>query len=312
MKQNNTDRSVTDRSEGNLDNRLIYTYLKKEDLAKLSDEEFALLQTKLHLPTVGGGVPLHYFTEGENGEALRGGARTMTGVYKRALTSDLLYFECFYKYSQIFSLCHTLHILNLYDIGCGQQLQAFLLMHAPEMSYTGIDLHLFHNPLDGFKADAAYINELFHELTGGDQIYFVEKAFPYDLWVEENNIALLIASLCPNDEKGIRILASQLSEKFERIIMNLPPREFCWDGKDIRDILYKKDVQLWTNPFEKYFELWKRTLPAYKFYRIGADMVFATKIERDTKRLERNYTIVNDRILSDVIDTPWHNRFINL
>jgi hypothetical protein len=44
-------------------------------------------------------------------------------------------------------------------------------------------------------------------------------------------------------------------------------------------------------------------MPDYKFYKVSdQNIVFSTKVSRDIKKLERNYTIINDCILTGMID----------
>lgn len=44
-------------------------------------------------------------------------------------------------------------------------------------------------------------------------------------------------------------------------------------------------------------------MPDYKFYKVSdQNIVFATKVSRDIKKLERKYTIINDCILTGMID----------
>lgn len=294
---------TVDRSKNKLANYLIYEYLREEELQKLTDDEFAVLQEKFKLPCIPCGTyTLELFTE--NGFDAKGlqGDKTLLQIYRRAMAANVIYLDCFYRYTGVFKLCHALGAANVYDIGCGNQLQSLLLIGYPEMSYTGIDPNIFHDHVDGFKADTAQINELFREFTGSDRIYYVDKAYPYDFTIEPNNIAILLCSLTPSTEEKLKKLAGRLSNDFERIIMTLPLREFAWAGKDIKEIVYK-DVELWADPYEKYIKLWKKAMPDYKFYKVSdRNIVFATKVSRDIKKLERKYTIINDCILTGMID----------
>ena len=44
-------------------------------------------------------------------------------------------------------------------------------------------------------------------------------------------------------------------------------------------------------------------MPDYKLYKVSdQNIVFATKVSRDIKKLERKYTLINDCILTGMID----------
>jgi hypothetical protein len=193
---------------------------------------------------------------------------------------------------------------QLYDIGCGQQLQALLLMDAPEMRYTGIDPLIFHDYVDEFIAEPAYINELFEKFTGSGRITYLKDTYPCDLTIVENNIALLLDFGIADEE--IKSMAAALSRDFERIVLGLPYRAINLAGMDVRDIVYS-EVEVWENPFEKYYDLWKSVMPDFEFYRIGErNCILVTKIREDREKLEKKYTVIGDRILTGAVDVPWH------
>ncbi len=297
---------ITDRSKNSVRNYLIYQYLYEKDLQTLTDEEFAVLQKKFRPPTVHGGT-YEYELFAENGLNSRGlqGDKNLLRIYNRAIAGQYYYFHCFKYYSDIFRFCRDLNVVNIYDIGCADRLQAFLLINYPEMSYTGIDPRIFHDNFDGFKADTAEINALFYEFTGSDRIYYVNKAYPYDFMVEPNNIAVMLNSVTQTTEEKIKELAGHLTRDFERIIITLPFKEFIWKGKDIKEIVYK-NVKLWADPYEKYLRLYEKAMPEYKFYKLGEpNVVFATKIDNDETILNRKYTLADGRILMGVVD--WRN-----
>lgn len=301
MTDNN--KSTADRSKKKSENYLIYQYLCEKDLQKLTDEEFLILQDKFKLPSTTGGT-YEYLLFTDNGFRAKGlqGDKTLLQVYRRAIAAHWRYFDCFQKYSDIFKLCRYLNAVNIYDIGCGDSLQALLLIRNQEMSYTGIDPRIFHDDFDGFKADTAEINELFYEFTGSDRIYYVNKAYPYDFTVEANNIAIMLNSVTQKSEEKIEELAGHLTHDFERIVITLPFKEFVWKGKNIKEIVYK-NVKLWENPYDKYLKLYEKAMPKYKFYKIGEpNIVFATRIENDINILKSKYTVADDKILRGIVD----------
>ncbi len=290
-----------DRSSKNMDNYTIYQYFTEEDLAPLTDKEFALLQKKLPPNTLpfGGTSAFYNFTEnGFRAEGLQGDKQLLQ-VYRRAVAANHFYFDCLYRYTGVFKLCRRLGIKNIYDIGCGSGLQAFLLMKYPDVSYTGIESAPFRNPVDGFKTDAAQLNALFYSFTGSDRIYYVDKSYPYDFTPEPNNIAILLYTMM---NREIEPFAADLSRDFERIIITLPKSEFAWKGKNIKEIVYR-DVELWSDPFDKLLTRWKKAMPNYHFYQIREqNVIFATKIPDDDAKIKQNYTLINNNILTGAID----------
>lgn len=312
MEKKNAEQKKVDRSQNKTANYLIYKYLKKEDLVKLTDEEFAVLQTKLKLPESPiGSSSIYFFTEDSNVQGFQGD-KTKLNVYKRAIAARQHYFDCFYRYSQVFGLCRTLNIVNIYDIGCGSKLQSLLLMGADEMNYTGIDSYIFHDVVDGFRAPPEYINELFQKFAGSDRIYYVQSEYPYNFTIEKNNIAILLYTMMTSDKNRIKKLADNLSHDFERVVLNIPFSEFNLTGMKAKDIVYN-DVEIWKNPFEECYSMWKRTMPDYEFYKIGEpNIIFATKNSRDRKKLEKNYTIIKDKILTGIVNNSWYASLMNI
>jgi len=206
-----------------------------------------------------------------------------------------------------------LEAANLYDIGCGSQLQALFLMYAPEINYTGIDPHIFEDYPDNFFPDLDYINELFKKLTGNGRIKYIKETYPCDLTAAENNIAVCgsVGSVrgAAGDESKKDTVAA-LARNFERIMLNVPESEYNLTGMNIRDIVYN-EVEMLVNPFEKYYDLWKNAMPNFEFYRIGEpNFIFGTRISGDREKLEKNYTVIGDRILTGAVDVPWHRQLM--
>jgi len=309
------------RSIDNPKNSNIYKYFKDEELAQLTDEEFEILQKKITLPyrTTSASfratfVDFYESYEGNNFKpnGLDGDA-TKLNVYKRIMAANMNYFSCFYRYSRIFSLCRALGVTNIYDIGCGSQLQAFLVMYAPDMNYTGIDPNIFGDYPDDFFPDPDYMNELFEQFNGNDKIKYIKGAYPVDLTVAENNIAACInvgsIANAVDNEKGKNIVEA-LTKDFERIALNVPERELSLAGMTIKDIIYN-DVDVWVNPFEKYYGLWKEAMPDFAFYRIGEpNLIFGTRIADDREKLEKKYTLIGDQVLTGIVDIPWHTELL--
>ncbi len=289
-----------DRSKSNLQNYEIYAHLPEQSLAALTDEEFAILQKKLPPNTIQGGT-LEYekFTGNNINSEELSADKQLPLIYKRAVAAKFCYFDCFYRYTGVFKLCRALGVKNIYDIGCGSGLQAFLLIGYPDVTYTGFDPYMFQSPIDGFKSNAAQINGLFYEFTGSDRIYYIDKAYPCGVTPDPNNIAILLYTMMNRD---VSQLAAQLSQDFERIIVTLPNREFAWKGKNVKEIVYR-DVELWTDPFDKLLTQWKKSMPNYRFYQIREqNTILATKIPTDDTKIKQKYTVSNDNILAGAID----------
>ena len=292
-------------------NRNIYQYFKEEDVSALTDEEFAILQKKLKygLTSKGARATFIEFFEGYEGNAIQGnGDSTDYKIYKRKLMADNpVRSECFQRYERIFALCQALGVTNLYDIGCGQQLQASMLVYDSEIHYTGIDLAIFQDYYDEFFAEPEYVNKLFEEFVGSDRIKFIKGKYPCELEVSENNMAI---SLCVNavDE----VIAESYSKNFERVVFNIFCKKFNSKipDMDLKDII-NNEVEVWLNTFEETYNFWKKAMPDYEFYRIGNvppwNYLFATKIPEDKEKLAEGYTIIDDQILTGIIDKNWYD-----
>lgn len=281
------------------DNEYIALYCRENEVNALTDEEFAILQEKLKcghtLPCTGNG-DFYRFLSG----------RTLTelgddglGLYRRIAAASPFHFDTLYEYSKVFSFCASLGIQNIYDIGCGQQMQGLMMMYAPEMTYTGIDPHLFHDPLTDFEADPGYINDRLAEFQGGsyskDRIFYIEKGYPCELEIERNNIAVMLymGMGIEKDPKAMKRLTEALSDDFERIFKNLTKTEL--DVKLIKSTPAKEivhgDIDVRKNVFADNLALWKRSMPGFTFFTLGNGFIFGTKNERDIKKLQANYTV---------------------
>lgn len=303
-----------DRSRNSSKNANIYKYFNEEEILQLTDKEFEILQTKLKSSLSGASTSASFynFHEGSGAEGLKGD-ETALNIYKRIMAAHHIYFPCFYRYSRVFSLCHALEVNNLYDIGCGSQLQALLLIYAPKMNYTGIDPYIFQDYPDNFFPDPSYINELFESFTipGNNRIEYIKETYPCDLTVAANNIAITLSTPVGRsvaDERRKNITAA-ISRDFERIVFDVPFQEYNLTGMNIKDIIYN-EVEVWTNPFEKYYCLWKNAVPEFEFYKIGErNYIFGTKVSDDIEKLKKHYTFVDNQFMTGVIDIPFHNLF---
>jgi len=281
------------------DNEYIYLYCKEHEVEKLTDEEFAVLQQKLkctHTQSCTGNLEFHQFESGKNTAEM---SDEDLGLYRRIAASSPFLFNTVYEYSKVFTFCANLGIANLYDIGCGNRMQGLMLMYAPEMTYTGIDPHLFHDPFTDFEADVGYVNDRLAQFQNwqydSDRIFYIEKSYPCELEIERNNIAVMLymGMDIEKNPQTFKKLTQALSEDFERIFKNLTQTELAIKlikNTPVRDIVSGK-VEVRKDVFAERLSEWKRTMPGYTFFTLGNGYIFGTKNERDIKKLQANYTI---------------------
>lgn len=302
-----------DRSRESSDNVLIWQLYKEEDLASLTDEEFAVLQTKLKYyagSIAGVRASFLEFYEGFSHESISGdGTPTDFGIYKRkSMADNLSRLYTFYRCERIFTLASTLGVKNYYDLGCGGELQASLLVYDPDLTYTGVDPNIFHEYFDGFHAEPEYVNKVFAKFTGGsDRIKYIRDKYPCPLEIAENNIAMVKKNFRKVDE-GSELLG-WISKNFERFITSLADRRINPVLREMpaKDFVYN-DVPVWEDIFEEELLQLKKAMPEYEFFRLGNTFVFGTKIPSDREKLEKRYILVGDRLLSGVLDRHWINK----
>lgn len=294
-----------DRDKKNPRNSLIYKYLKEEELAGLTDQEFAILQNKFRALVVTGSTgSLYAFQEGPDAGGIHGDAAAL-GIYRRSIAASPFYFDCFYRYSRIFTLCYRLGARNLYDIGCGQQMQGFLMIYAPELTYTGIDMNIFREPFEAFSCQSETVNEWFEKFTGCDRIRHMKETYPCELTVKPENAAILLGVFLPEDK--IHPTGAAMAKDFERVVISIPTEgRYRLDGMTAREII-DQDLDVWSRPFEHLYARWREAMPGFEFYRLSDGVVLGTKCPEDRRILETKYTVIGDRILADVSDVPWYN-----
>ena len=305
------DKNKIDRSRESTDNVLIYQLYKEEDLADLTDEEFAVLQEKLKYYTRSiAGIPAAFgeFYSGFNHELIRGdGTPTDFCIFKRkSMADNLPRLAWFYRAERMFTLGRTLGVKNFYELGCGEELQASLLVYDPELSYTGMDTDLFHAYYDDFHTEPAYVNKVFERFTGSSRIKYIKDKYPCKLDAAENNFAIVRRTFRKVEEGGE--LTGWLSETFERITISLADRRINPVLRETaaKDFVYA-DLPVWEDIFEEELLQLKKAMPKFEFFRLGTTFVFGTKIPTDREKLEKRYILVGDRLLSDVIDRHWIN-----
>jgi hypothetical protein len=166
----------------------------------------------------------------------------------------------FTSYARKFGLCRLLGINNIYDIGCGNHYQAYMLM-SMDIYYTGIDY--------SDKIDFEEMNRAFAGL--GNKKKFINEMYPCDVAPPPNNAAIASGwNYNRGGEGALKRFAKAVSKDFERIITNVTV-----DGMDAEDFI----------------TFWETSLPGYKVYKIGCDRlmykagyescIFATRFQKD-------------------------------
>ena len=301
-----------DRSKANWMNSNIYKYFKEEDFLQLTDEEFAVLQTKTRNYYQQGAV-WHFgeFFQGLDGNAITGdGDSTDFKIYKRiSQATNLDRVSCFYRYERVFTMCRALGVTNVFDLGCGQHLQSSLLVYDPDMFYTGIDRNIFQDFVDDFMADPDYVNGLFERFTSSDRIKYIKGSYPCELTVPEHNLAIAFCSL----PIGKAEVTDAISKDFERIVINRPIKEYNLTGISAKDVVYT-DEKVWRYPFDEYYGNLKKAMPDFEFYILSrselGNYVFGTKVPGDKEKLAKRYHVVDDMIMTDFIDTDWDREML--
>lgn len=293
------------RSEASPENFLLYRLYKTEELASLSDDEFEILQGKLKYYTSSPSSTTNYFKEffeGYMGESIHGNGNEVDyAVFKRKnIIDDMSRYYCFYRYERIFTFIRTLGITNIYDIGCGQELQALLLVYEPDMNYTGIDNRIFENPFEKFVSAPDYINGIMEKFIGNERIKFIRETYPCELNVTRNNIALILNVIGVID--GENPIIKTVYKNFERIIVNIPTTKINPTLKQMsaKEFVYG-NIDGIINPFEEQYKIYKEQMPDYMFYRLGGSTIFGTKISSDKENLESNYIISGDEITTGLL-----------
>jgi len=290
-------------------NEYIALYCKENEVNALTDEEFAVLQQKLQngrgLPCTGN-LEFHQF---ENSKTV---PKDEIGLFRRVSATSPFLFSTMYEYSRVFSFCASLGISNIYDIGCGHRMQSLMLMYAPEITYTGIDPYIFHDPFTDFEADAGYINDRLAQFqNGSDRIFYIEKGYPCELEIVQNNIAVMLymGMEIEKNPQSFKKLTQALSGDFERIFKNLSQTELdvkLIKNTPVRDIVNGK-VDVRKNVFTERLSEWKHAMPGFTFFTLGNGFFFATKNERDIKKLQTNYTVSKkNEITSGLMDRAFY------
>lgn len=204
-----------------------------------------------------------------------------------------------------FSFLRTLGVKNIYDIGCGQELQALLLVYEPDMNYTGIDRRIFENPFENFVSPPEYINEIIERFIGNDRIRFIRETYPCELTVAQNNIALLFNVIGTVEDPIFKTVC----ESFERMIVNIPNTKVDPAVKQMsaKEFVYS-NINGIIDPFEEQYRICKERMPDHTFYRLGESTIFGTSVSSDKEKIENSYMVSGDEIATKVFDRHWIHR----
>lgn len=298
-----------DRSKDEFLNYAIYKNFDEKDVIELTDEEFEILRNKMkNYVSMTEAPPASFFDffEGTNGASLKGnGDNTDFQIYKRiSMATSISRLSCYFRYECIFSFINTLEVKNIYDIGCGSDLQAALLVYHPGLTYTGIDIDGVSNVFDEFTPETAYINETFQQFTGSDRIRYIQTKYPCELSVEKNNIAILIGVL--GWVKHSSVILSSIQRNFERVILDVRHHRFNEDLKNmpLKEVVHQ-NVKTTIDVFEEELQQLKITMPEFTFYQIGKSTVFGTKKAEDIEKLANKYTCGEKTVKAWVLEKGW-------
>lgn len=296
-------------------NSRLYRLFGEKELDELTDEEFEVLVAKVETPLRYTLPPLDpsfaSFFAGDNLDAFDWD-KTEMAIYKRKMAADFCFFGGFDQYARIFSLCRTIGAKNIYDIGCGSNLQAFLMVYSQDMSYTGIDDRLcapieFGWPFDKkFEPSPEYLNDLFKKFVGSDRIRFVKDTYPCKLDIAENNIAVSLGSITSHIINKPETMIS-IARDFERIMIDIPDKKMDVEGFSAKDIIYN-DVNIWRNTRDEYVSRMQELMPEFTFYDFGGHLnhTFGTRVPSDKERLDSKFVCVNGRYMTGLFDMEWY------
>ncbi|MBR5313277.1 MAG: hypothetical protein IKU40_10395 [Clostridia bacterium] len=289
---------MVDRNPKSSNNKSISSYCRQNEVDVLTDKEFIDLQhklfTSLYLPCTGN-MEFRNFYARKSSDKIFDDSRDL-GIYKRVIVSGDDYFDSRYRYSKIFSFCATLGISNIYDIGCGQQMQGLMMMSVHNMTYTGIDHQIFHEWATQFDAAPEYINYRIAQLQdGSDRIFYIKQSYPCELMIERNNIAVMLGCFLNIEEDQCRMnqMSKALSRDFERIVKEIPLKKRdvkLIKSTPVRDIANGK-VDIMVDIFAERLAMWKRAMPEFTFFTLGNGYIFGTKNEQDIQILQKNYIV---------------------
>jgi len=297
------------RSKDDFFNNPIYMNFDENEVSALTDEEFEILRNKLkNYAQLISNPPARFFDffEGRNGTSIKGDRDdTDFQIYKRiSMATSISRVCCYYRYQSIFTFINTLGVKNIYDIGCGDDLQASLLIYHPEINYTGIDIDGIINIFDDFNPEIDYINKLFKSFTGSERIKYIKSKYPCELSVEENNIAILIGVL--TWVKTSSDIISSINKNFERVILDIRHQGLNKALKEmsVKDVVYQ-DVKITVDVFEDELTRLKAMMPDFTFYQIGHALLFGTRNAEDIDKLEKRYDRSGNTLKSWVVEKGW-------
>ncbi len=300
------------RAKENQKNSLLYSYWKEDELAELTDEEFAVLQKKVNIPrtkVMKGGTEYFYdFFGGKNDCDIKGDPVDFM-IYKRKSAMDKLNENYFYSlYERLFSFTRALGVKHVYDLACFPYLQATYLVHDPAMHYTGVDERMHYDFVMNRSVDPAYLNKVFAQFTGSDRIRYIRDRYPCDLDVEENNIGMTLGIRLLPVVEWEKELVQRLGADFDRFIVELvgSTNNTKVAHMKAKDVVYQ-EVEQYEDICEEQLHWLREYLPDHEFYILCSYrrqfIVFGTKVKSDRAKIEERYELIGNRVVTDLIDT---------
>ncbi len=170
------------------------------------------------------------------------------------------------EYSRIFGLCRLLGGMNVYDIGCGWNYQACLLIHRYDMTYTGIDAdeHFDYDRMNGVFAESY-----------GNRIRFFCAHYPCPLTILPGNAAIARRWRYRRGSlSNLKRFAASIVKDFDRLITT-----WYYEEYDREDML----------------KFWEEEMPGFRAVPLGdEELILATKIPEDFAKMEEvNYKYGN-------------------
>lgn len=223
-------------------------------------------------------------------------------------------------YHKAFGLCILLGATDLYDIGCGHDLQAGLIADLEGISYTGIDrcnermAYITEQKDDGtsepkivaectlyrtMRENPCLPLERYEDYFASfnDRIRFMHAVYPFPIHARENNIALVLNWLDACTDAERHFISEALNRDFKRVLLTVDA----------------ENAVLWRDSLSAFSF---RELDRARYYdemsgteKDGLTFLFGTKNAEELSYLkEIGYNIHDDRFF---VDSVRRDRYLN-
>lgn len=193
------------------------------------------------------------------------------------------------KYRRIFGFCYLLGLKNIYDIGCGTDMQVGSIVKYKNISYTGIDcFDMLEMDTSNHNTDemmpAKIYNQLFQDYN--ERIRFYKGKYPLHIQAEEDAIALLLGWV-PDVRTD---LPQVLMRDFNRILLQTELSDLsAWQSVLEQYELYSVHTYTWEHCFTG--------------KKKGYTYLYASKYPEDIECLKKtNYDYNDSRFTLDHYD----------